>query len=142
MSAAPIWGISDEEYLQKADPWPLNPEGELMLGLKIENKHALVNAELTAQVPGIAFAEWGPGDMGMSFGYQKAHLEPHPPELQEARDRIFSACKAAGVAFLEGMTPENAAQKIDEGIRISSSGVNGEATAKAGREYAKRTMPV
>jgi len=141
-SAAPIWGISDEEYLQKADPWPLNPEGELMLGLKIENKHALVNAELTTQVPGIAFAEWGPGDMAMSFGYQKAQREPHPPELQEARRRIFEACKAAGVAFLEGMTPENAAQKIDEGIRMSSGGVNGEATARAGREYAKRTMPV
>jgi 4-hydroxy-2-oxoheptanedioate aldolase len=113
-----------------------------MLGLKIENKHALVNAELTTQVPGIAFAEWGPGDMAMSFGYQKVQRDPLPPELQEARDRIFSACKAAGVAFLEGMTPETAAQKIDEGVRISSGGPNGEATAKAGREHAKRTMPV
>ncbi|HCQ01580.1 MAG TPA: hypothetical protein DIT99_13200, partial [Candidatus Latescibacteria bacterium] len=42
---AKIWGISSDEYLEKADVWPLNPDGELMLGLKIENKRALANAE-------------------------------------------------------------------------------------------------
>jgi 4-hydroxy-2-oxoheptanedioate aldolase len=67
--AAEIWGVSPDEYLDKADPWPLNPSSELLLALKIENRRALVNAELTTQIPGIAFAEWGPGDMGMSFGY-------------------------------------------------------------------------
>lgn len=141
MSAAPIWGISADEYVEKADPWPLNPDGELLLGLKIENRRALANAELTTRVPGIAFAEWGRGDMGMSFGYSKLPGEPYPPELKEARDRVFAACKAAGLVFLDGMTPENAAQKLDEGVRISSSGPDGEA-ARAGRAHAGRTMPV
>ena len=31
-TAARIWGISQDEYLAKADAWPLNPEGELLLG--------------------------------------------------------------------------------------------------------------
>ena len=131
-----------EKYLDRADPWPLNSNGELMLGLKIENKRALSNVESTTRVPGIAFAEWGPGDMAMSFGYKEGMQDPRPPELQEARDRIFTACKAAGLAFLDGMTPENAGQKIGEGVRISSGGALGEETAKAGRTYAKRTMPV
>src|SRR5205085_7725287 len=26
--AAQIWGVSADEYLHKADPWPLNPDGE------------------------------------------------------------------------------------------------------------------
>ena len=143
VSAAPIWGISEDEYLDKADPWPLNPNGELMLGLKIENKRALSNVETTTRVPGIAFAECGPGDMGMSFGYKRrAPQDPFPPEVQEAHERIFAACKAAGIAFLEGMTPESAAQKIDEGVRVTSGGVNGEETAKVGRAHTKRTMPV
>ena len=60
-SAAEIWGLSVEEYMRRADVWPLNPEGEIFLGLKIENKRALSNVEATARVPGIAFAEWGPG---------------------------------------------------------------------------------
>ncbi len=139
-SAAPIWGISADEYLGKADPWPLNPDGELLLGLKIENKRALANVELTARVPGIAFAEWGPSDMGMSFGYQRTP-HPVPEELTAARNRVFAACKAAGLAFLESATPDGVGSKIDEGIRIMSGGSSGE-IATAGRDYAHRTMPV
>ena len=33
--------MSNEEYVQKADPWPLNPDGELFLGLKIEDRYLL-----------------------------------------------------------------------------------------------------
>ncbi len=32
--AARIWGVDRSAYMRKADPWPLNPEGELLLGLK------------------------------------------------------------------------------------------------------------
>jgi len=139
-SAAPIWGVSDDQYLEKADPWPLNPKGELMLGLKIENKRALQNVEMTIRVPGIAFAEWGPGDMGMSFGYRNIP-SPYPVEMLEARDRVFLACKAAGVAFLEGASPNDVSDSIDQGVRIFSAGSNGE-VADAGRSYTNRSMPV
>ena len=67
-TAAKVWGISEQEYLDKADVWPLNPNGELLIGLKLEDKYALANAEQNLQVPGIAFAEWGPGDMALSLG--------------------------------------------------------------------------
>jgi len=33
--AARIWGVSTREYQRLADPWPLNPDGELLHGLKI-----------------------------------------------------------------------------------------------------------
>src|SRR3982751_356378 len=33
--ASKIWGITPAEYLQRAEPWPLNPDGEIILGLKI-----------------------------------------------------------------------------------------------------------
>jgi 4-hydroxy-2-oxoheptanedioate aldolase len=139
-SAAPIWGVSADQYLEKADPWPLNPKGELMLGLKIENKRALQNVEMTIRVPGIAFAEWGPGDMGMSFGYRNIP-SPYPIEMLEARDRVFIACKAAGVAFLEGASPNDVSDSIDQGVRIFSAGSTGE-VADAGRSYTNRSMPV
>ena len=51
--AAKIWGVSGTEYMQLADPWPLNPKGELLLSLKIEDKYALANAEKVAAIPGI-----------------------------------------------------------------------------------------
>lgn len=118
-AAAPIWGVTPAEYLERADPWPLNPAGELMLGLKIENRRALANAELVTRVPGVAFAEWGPADMAMSHGLRGAPGDAERPELKAARQRVFDACKAAGIAFLDGCTEENLAEKLDEGVRIS-----------------------
>lgn len=118
-AAAAIWGVTAAEYLELADPWPLNPNGELLLGLKIENKRALENAEATTQVPGVAFAEWGPADMSMSHGWRGVPEDFERPELQAARARVFAACKAAGIAFLDGCTEANLAAKLAEGVRVS-----------------------
>ncbi len=141
MRAAEIWGIPPDEYLQKADPWPLNPEGEIMLGLKIENKRALANAELTAKVPGIIFSEWGPGDMGMSLGYPNAHDPPYSPDMWDARNKVKSACENAGIHFLEGAHTNDVSSKIDDGIMMMNC-YDREAGVKTGRAYTKRTMPV
>ena len=37
--ASRIWGITGTEYFEKADPWPMNPNGELILSLKMEDKY-------------------------------------------------------------------------------------------------------
>lgn len=138
--AAEIWGIPVDEYFMRADPWPLNPRGELLLGIKIENTRALANAERTTQLPGLAFAEWGPGDMGMSMGHPDQHDEPYPPEMQAARTRIMAACKAAGLAFLEQVTPENVTRRIAEGVMIGA-GPQGREAAEIGRKHMGRTLP-
>src|SRR5947208_12225832 len=36
-AAGAIWGISEAEYRERCDPWPLNPNGELLLGVKLES---------------------------------------------------------------------------------------------------------
>src|SRR5207302_5297845 len=79
-TAARIWGISADQYAEKADAWPLNPNGELLLGLKLEDKYALENAEVNSKIPGIAFAEWGPGDMAFSLGVRNGP-GPMPPAM-------------------------------------------------------------
>ena len=144
--AAEIWGVSPEEYMKIADPWPLNPDGELFLGLKLENKRALANCEESAAVPGIAFAEWGPGDMGLSFGYADAHDPPYPDDMDAARLRVKAACDAAGLAFLCGwndftISVEDRVNKLmGDGVKILS-GV-GEEGAAVGRKITGRTMAV
>lgn len=139
--AAAVWGVPVREYLDIADPWPLNPRGELLLGLKIENKRALSNVELSLKVPGISFAEWGPGDMGMSLGFPDNHDEPYPPAMEDARSRVLAACTANDIKFLNSVYTHNVTMRIDEGVRICA-GRDGEAAAKIGREYTKREMPV
>jgi len=119
-AAAAIWGVTPEHYLEVADPWPLNPAGELLLGLKIENRRALRNAFETTAVPGVAFAEWGPADMSMSHGFRGARSDFQRPELRAARQRVFDACKVAGIAFLDGCNEDDLAEKLAEGVRIST----------------------
>ena len=128
------------DYLKRADPWPLNPEGELLLGLKIENVRALANAEATAAVPGIAFAEWGPGDMGMSLGFPDAHDPPYPTEMLAARERVLAACKANKLAFLEMVTPENVIDQLAAGVMIGA-GKQAPAAAQIGRAHTNRPEP-
>ena len=73
------WGLKDDnEYREKADPWPLNPVGELLLGLKIETLSGLNNCEEILSVPGIGFAEMGPGDMSMSMKIKSCLLYTSP----------------------------------------------------------------
>ena len=141
-SAAPIWGVTPDEYLEVADVWPLNPSGEILLGLKIENKRAVDNLYETLSIPGIAFAEWGPGDMSMSLGYRTVP-EPLTEELLELRNKVFHGCKKNNIKFLEDATTGNIKDKIDEGVRIvSATGQLGHEVAEAGRLYTSRSLPV
>jgi len=136
--ASRIWDLDPREYMKKADPWPLNPDGELFLGLKIENKRALARTEESLAVPGIAFAEWGPGDMGLSLGFFDRHDPPYPPEMQAARARVLAACKANGVAFLNQVRPPDVVEMIAEGVRV---GAGRQEAAEIGRKHTGRTMP-
>ena len=136
-TAAKIWGISRDEYLQKADAWPLNPDGELLLGLKLEDKYALENAEANLKIPGIAFAEWGPGDMALSLGVLGANAE-RDPRMQAARARVFAATKANKVFFLNSMNPMNVIDMIKEGVMV---GPANQQAAEIGRKFTNRQMP-
>jgi 4-hydroxy-2-oxoheptanedioate aldolase len=114
-TAAPCWGLSTEEYMARCDPWPLNPNGELLLGVKFESPEGVANCEEILAVPGLGFAEIGPGDLSLSLGYRTIPREPFPPEMQAARDRILAACRNNGVAFLQGCTVDNITTRIERG---------------------------
>jgi len=138
--AAWVWGVSEEEYLKKADVWPLNPEGELMLGVKIEDPYALANAEVTLAIPGLAFAEHGPRDFGFSLGYLEGRADPPVPEgVQEAGDKVLELCKKNGLKFLDNVLPDNVEARIDKGVMIGAG--SNEQAAEVGRKYTKRKMP-
>jgi 4-hydroxy-2-oxoheptanedioate aldolase len=138
-TAAKIWGVSEQEYLDKADTWPLNPDGELLLGLKLEDKYALANAEENLKIPGIAFAEWGPGDMALSLGVRgNGNVAESDPRMLAARAKVFAACKANKIFFLNSMTPKNVIDMIKEGVMIGPASPE---AVEIGRKYTKRQMP-
>jgi len=140
-TAAPIWGVSEEAYFRRCDPWPLNPAGELLLGAKIESPEGVARCEEILAVPGLGFAEMGPGDLTLSLlGETALRLDPYPPAIAAARERVLAACRANGLAFLEACSPANVARRLDEGVRVVAGGR--EETARIGRAHQKRAMPV
>jgi 4-hydroxy-2-oxoheptanedioate aldolase len=138
-TAAQIWGVTTQEYEDKADAWPLNPNGELLLGVKLEDKYALANAEQNLKVPGIGFAEWGPGDMALSLGVRgPGNVAEKDPKMLAARAKVFAACKANRIFFLNSMNQTNVVDMIKEGVMV---GPASQRAAEIGRQYTKRTMP-
>ena len=135
------WGLEDDnEYRAKADPWPLNPEGDLLLGLKIETLGGLNNCEQILSVPGIGFAEMGPGDMSMSMKIKRVPGTEPDQRIKDASLRVKKACERNGVRFLETGTPDSIKSVIDSGARVIAG--QSEEAASIGRKYTNRKMKV
>lgn len=139
-TAAPIWGLSQEEYFARCEPWPLNPAGELLLGVKLESPEGIAHCEEILAVPGLGFAELGPGDLGLSLGYVAVPRHPYPPEMAAARARVLAACRANKMPFLEGCTSATIIACIDEGVRVIAG--HDPETARIGRVHQGRQMAV
>lgn len=138
--AAAIWGVTPAEYMERADPWPLNPHGELLLGVKLESPEGIADADEILATPGLGFAELGPGDLSLSLGYKEMPRDSYPPEMRAARAKVMTACRRNGIAFLEIGTPANVTDKIDEGVRVFAG--HSEEAARLGRAHQRREMKV
>ncbi|OJT99376.1 MAG: hypothetical protein BGN82_08440 [Alphaproteobacteria bacterium 65-7] len=144
--ASRMWGVSAQEYLRIAEPWPLNPDGELLFGLKIENPRADANVETLVRVPGISFAEWGPGDhsffmMGRPGTYDASH---YSGAMQQVRARVLAATKAANIKFLNACSADPKSDnyvvnQIKDGTMICTGGDTD--AADVGRKFSNRTDP-
>ena len=66
-NAAALWGVSEKEYREKADVWPLNPKGELVNFTIVESKEGLAHVREIAAVPGIGVLFPGAGTLGGVF---------------------------------------------------------------------------
>ncbi len=141
--ASKIWGLTPQEYLQRAEPWPLNPDGEIILGVKIENPRADANVESTVRVPGIAFAEWGPGDHGFYLVGNPATAGGRgdmQPNMVAVRRRVLDATKAANIKFLNACNEANVIDQLKDGVMICTGGDS--PAADKGRAFTKRTDPL
>ena len=139
--ASKMWGVTPQEYEKLAEPWPLNPDGELIFGVKIENPRADANVESTVRVPGIAFAEWGPGDhgfylVGAPTGQRGQGM---PANMLAVRARVLAATKAANIKFLNACNEANVIDQLKDGVMICTGGDS--PAADKGRAYTKRTDP-
>ena len=91
------WGLSVMEYIEVADAWPLNPEGELFVMPMIENVEGVRNVDAILDVPGVGGVLIGPNDLSMGLGVGPWHTDGrvlHPPEAEVAIQTVAQACVA------------------------------------------------
>jgi 4-hydroxy-2-oxoheptanedioate aldolase len=94
-TAARIWGISADEYAERADVWPLNPKGEILVVIMCEEVRAIKNLpKMLEQVPGIGVVLIGEGDLSQDLGFPRQYEHP---TVAAAIGDILAICKQYNV---------------------------------------------
>jgi 4-hydroxy-2-oxoheptanedioate aldolase len=94
--AARYWGITQPEYYARADVWPLNPQGEILVVIMCEEVRAIKNLpKMLEEVPGIGVVLIGEGDLSQDMGFPRQYDHP---QVAAAIDEILAICKEHKVA--------------------------------------------
>jgi len=95
-TAARYWGLTQPEYYERADVWPLDPKGEILCAIMCEDVVGMKNLpKILKEVPGIGAVIIGEGDLSQNLGFPRQYSHP---TVAGAIDEILSICKEANVA--------------------------------------------
>jgi len=116
-AAARYWGLTNQEYYTRADVWPLNPQGEILVVIMCEDVRAIDNLpDILRTVPGIGVVLIGEGDLSQNLGYPRQYEHPAVVEAMTAIRRI---CKEHNVPCGHPhVEASNAQRVVDEGYRF------------------------
>jgi 2-keto-3-deoxy-L-rhamnonate aldolase RhmA len=97
--APTYWGMTEQQYRQKADLWPLNPEGELVNWTIVESKEGLAHVREIAAVKGIGVLWPGAGTLRGVFSTTNAAGERIVDLVawENAIQQVLAACKEFNV---------------------------------------------
>jgi len=114
--AAPYWGLTQQEYYERADVWPLNPAGEILVGIICEDMLGVRNLRhILDEVPGIGLVLIGEGDLSQELGFPRQYDHP---EVAAAVEDILCVCKARGVACGNAhVDAKNIGSLVERGFR-------------------------
>ena len=116
-AAMRYWGLTQQEYYDRADVWPLNPKGEIFVILMIEDTEGIKNLkDILKNVPGIGAILIGEGDLSQELGYPRQY--EHKVVL-EAMAAIVRTCKEHNVVVGHPhVEAGNAERVLKEGYRF------------------------
>ena len=115
-AAVRYWGVTQQEYYSKADVWPLDPHGEILVILMIEDCEGIANlGDMLKNVPGIGAILIGEGDLSQELGCPRQY--EHPAVL-DAMAQVVATCKKRNVVVGHPhVEAANAERIIKEGYR-------------------------
>lgn len=137
-AAARYWGLTQQEYYARADVWPLNPQGEILVAIMCEEVRAVKNLpQMLKEVPGIGVVIIGEGDLSQDLGVPRQYDHP---SVTAAMDEILAICKEHNVACGHPhVDAKNVATLVDKGFRyLMPAPVTSFAALELGRKAAGR----
>jgi 2-keto-3-deoxy-L-rhamnonate aldolase RhmA len=136
------WGMSDKEYREKADVWPLNPRGELVNFTIVETKAGLAKIREIAAVKGIGVLLPGAGTLRGVFTSADANGQRVFDEKawEDAIQQVLAACKEFNVACGYPARSTDVEMRMKQGfsVFVVSWGDDGFKTVDIGRKAGGR----
>jgi 4-hydroxy-2-oxoheptanedioate aldolase len=136
-SAAAYWGLTEAEYREKADLWPLNPDGELISWVIVESHEGLANVREIAAVPGIGVLWPGAGTLRGLFSSVGDDGQRVLDEegWEHAIQQVLSACKEFDVPCGFPANANDIEMRMEQGfsVFVMGWGENGFATVEKGK---------
>ncbi len=115
--AVRYWGVTQQEYYEIADVWPLAPRGEIFVIIQIEDTAGITNLpDMLKNVPGIGAVLIGEGDLSQELGYPRQY--EHKVVL-DAMAQIVDTCKKHNVVVGHPhVEVSNVERVVGEGYRF------------------------
>jgi 4-hydroxy-2-oxoheptanedioate aldolase len=138
-AAVRYWGLSQQDYYDRADVWPLNPRGEVFVILMMEDTRGIeALAQILQKVPGIGAILIGEGDLSQELGYPRQYEHP---EVLKWMARVVDTCKQHDVVVGHPHVDANNVERIlGEGYRfLMAAPVRSYAALDKGLKLAGRT---
>ncbi|MGH7469653.1 MAG: aldolase/citrate lyase family protein [Longimicrobiales bacterium] len=140
--AAAFWGMSAQEYREKADLWPLNPTGELVNWTIVESKEGLARVREIAAVKGVGVLFPGAGTLRGLFSSTDANGQRVLDEKawEAAIQQVLAACKEFNVPCGYPATANDIEMRMKQGfsVFIMNWGEGGFRAIDVGRQAAGR----
>ena len=118
--APAYWGMTEAQYKQKADLWPLNPDGELVNWTIVESKEGLAHVREIAQVKGIGVLWPGAGTLRGVFSTTNTAGERVLDQAgwENAIQTVLAACKEFHVPCGFPATPADIEMRMKQGFSV------------------------
>jgi 2-keto-3-deoxy-L-rhamnonate aldolase RhmA len=140
--APAYWGVPAAEYRDRADLWPLNPDGELINWTIVESREGLAHVREIAAVPGIGVLWPGAGTLRRVFSSTGPDGERVLDEegWEAAIQQVLAACKEFDVPCGYPANADDIEMRMKQGfsVFVMGWGEGGFETVEMGRRLAGR----
>jgi 2-keto-3-deoxy-L-rhamnonate aldolase RhmA len=118
-SAPTLWGMSEKDYKEKADVWPLNPNGELINWTVVESKEGLKHVREIAAVKGIGVLWPGAGTLRQVFTDTAGGKRVFDEKGWEAAiQQVLAACKEFNVPCGFPASDKDVEERMRQGFSV------------------------